>query len=82
MSSKLTTPQEMLDMQDNYDRVELLLNEIGAREANLLRLRYGIGGRQPKTLEELGRIMGISRERVRQIENKAMKSARKVAAQV
>ncbi len=82
LSSELATPQDMLDMQDQYDRVELLFTRIGEREANLLRLRYGIGGRQPKTLEELGRIMGISRERVRQIENKAMKSARKVAAQV
>ena len=82
LSSELATPQDMLDMQDQYDRVELLFTRIGEREANLLRLRYGIDGRKPKTLEELGRIMGISRERVRQIENKAMKSARKVAAQV
>ncbi len=57
-----------------------LLNELLAhlkgREADILRLRYGMDDGRPKTLKEIGKTMNISRERVRQIEKKAMRKLR------
>jgi RNA polymerase primary sigma factor len=46
------------------------------REMMILKLRYGIGGKTPMTLEDIGNYMGITRERVRQIQNKAIEKMR------
>ena len=43
------------------------------RERDVILLRYGLCGREPKTLEEIGRVLGLTRERVRQIELQALK---------
>ena len=82
IASELETPQANLDAMGERDRLEQLLSEIGEREAQVLRLRYGIGQDQGQSLEKIGQSMGVSKERVRQIESKAMKSVRKVAAKV
>ncbi len=49
------------------------LNALGERERAVIVLRYGLGGREPKTLEEIGRVLGFTRERVRQIELQSLK---------
>jgi RNA polymerase primary sigma factor len=49
------------------------LNALSQRERAVIVLRYGLGGREPKTLEEIGRHLGFTRERVRQIELQALK---------
>ena len=49
---------------------------LGEREAEVVRLRFGIDGGQPMTLEDIGARFGITRERVRQIEQKAMRKLR------
>lgn len=49
--------------------VERALDALPARERKIIELRYGLHGHQPRTLEEVGRAFGITRERVRQIEN-------------
>ncbi|MFZ2913384.1 MAG: sigma-70 family RNA polymerase sigma factor, partial [Rectinemataceae bacterium] len=62
--------------------LEQILLELSEREMTIIRLRYGLGGETPKTLEETGRLLGITRERVRQIQEKAilkMKSRREIA---
>jgi RNA polymerase primary sigma factor len=46
------------------------------REAEIIKLRFGIGTGYPRTLEELGRIFNVTRERVRQIEAKAIRKLR------
>ena len=46
---------------------------LSEREEEIIRLRFGIGREMPYTLEEIGRVMGLSRERVRQIEATALK---------
>ncbi len=59
-------------------REELLkaLESLSERERKVLSLRYGLEDDQPRTLEETGRILGISRERVRQIQNEALEKLR------
>ncbi|MCU1659089.1 MAG: polymerase sigma factor, partial [Pseudonocardiales bacterium] len=53
-----------------------VLNTLEAREAAVVRMRYGIDGGQPKTLDEIGRAFKLSRERIRQIERETMAKLR------
>ncbi len=55
------------------DRIEVLLKTLTYREREIIRLRYGLGDGYTYTLEEVGRIFKVTRERVRQIEAKAVK---------
>ncbi len=48
------------------------LAQLPDREREIVRLRYGLGGEEPKSLEEIGRRLGLTRERVRQIEGQAL----------
>jgi len=56
--------------------VERALSTLSEREAQIIRLRFGIGTGYPRTLEELGKIFNVTRERVRQIEAKAIRKLR------
>lgn len=58
------------------DCINKSLNDLSPREAQVLRLRYGIGTNQDHTLEEVGRMLGLTRERVRQIESAAIRRLR------
>jgi RNA polymerase primary sigma factor len=55
------------------EEVQAALNALSDREAEIIRLRFGIGGNESQTLEEVGKKFGITRERVRQIEAAALK---------
>ncbi|MGK7313214.1 MAG: sigma-70 family RNA polymerase sigma factor [Candidatus Longimicrobiales bacterium M2_2A_002] len=54
------------------DTVEEALGTLKEREAKILRLYFGLDGQEPMTLEEIGSILGVTRERVRQIKEKAL----------
>ena len=59
--------------------VEAILGGLTEREAEVLRMRFGIGGRSPSTLEVIGRRLLLTRERVRQIESDALEKLRGAA---
>lgn len=59
--------------------VDDLLHVLPTREALIVRLRHGIGVSEPYTLEEIGRVLGITRERTRQLETRAMERLREQA---
>ncbi|MBM4032800.1 MAG: RNA polymerase sigma factor RpoD/SigA [Planctomycetes bacterium] len=70
-----TTPrpdQKFFD-EDERARIRELLDLISEREAQVLRMRYGIEDRTPMTLEDIGARLGLTRERIRQIENEALR---------
>jgi len=58
------------------ERVEEVLSTLSPREARILRLRFGLGQDRAYTLEEVGRKFGLTRERIRQIEGKALRQLR------
>jgi RNA polymerase primary sigma factor len=60
--------EELVELRDRSDRLRSALENMPARERRILELRYGLGGEVPRTLEEVGRIFGLTRERIRQIE--------------
>jgi RNA polymerase primary sigma factor len=58
------------------DQLQSVLATLSEREAGIVRLRFGLADGQPRTLDEIGRIYGITRERIRQIETKTMAKLR------
>lgn len=54
-----------------------MVDQLKGRQAEIIRLRFGLAGDKPKTLEEVGEIFGITRERVRQLQNTALSKIRK-----
>jgi RNA polymerase primary sigma factor len=69
--------QNVIDTEELRQLVDLLDN-IDEREAKILKLRYGLDGEDPMTLKEIGQRIGLTRERVRQIEHEALKRLREV----
>jgi len=66
-------PDEMLSEMYEIESIREMLNVLDEREAKVLRLRYGLDDREPRTLKDIGEMLGVSRERVRQIENEALR---------
>ncbi|NDZ77289.1 RNA polymerase sigma factor [Streptomyces sp. SID10853] len=56
--------------------LEAVLSTLGERERKVVQLRYGLADGRPRTLEEIGRIFGVTRERIRQIESKTLNKLR------
>lgn len=72
----ILTPYQSLVKEANCQIVENVLSTLSAKEANILRMRFGIGSDRAMTLEEVGQHYGVTRERIRQVENKAIRKLR------
>jgi RNA polymerase primary sigma factor len=75
------SPEEAALRKDLANEVERTLAPLGDREKEVLRLRYGLGTDREYTLEEIGRRLAITRERVRQIEARALAKLRRARGQ-
>jgi len=69
-----TEPFESVFTNSLRDILDRVLDQLSSRERRILELRFGLGKEAPLTLEEIGSRMGITRERVRQIQNKAIET--------
>lgn len=69
-------PMNNLIKEANHEIVETVLSTLTPREADILRMRFGINADRPMTLEEVGQHYGVTRERIRQVENKAIRKLR------
>lgn len=65
-------PEDEMLETDNLTHVYKMLETMDPREATILRMRFGLDDSEPKTLKEIGESLGLTRERVRQIENEAL----------
>lgn len=73
------SPENLISILKLHDELQQALHEIGDRERIILELRHGLTGQAPMTLEEVGKRLKLSRERIRQIEERALLRLRRVA---
>jgi len=73
------TPDEETFGHALTESIEKVLGSLKEREAKILRLYFGLDGKEPMTLEEIGTLLGITRERVRQIKEKALSRLRHIS---
>jgi RNA polymerase primary sigma factor len=71
-------PYENLEDKTVNGMLEEMVTKLDSREATILRFRFGLDGGNEKTLEEVGEKFGVTRERVRQIQNIALRKLRKM----
>jgi len=71
------TPFELFRDKNMRDELSELLDVLGDRERKIIFERYGLDGDKPKTLEEIGKKLGVTRERIRQLQNIALVKLRK-----
>jgi RNA polymerase primary sigma factor len=72
-------PDEAAEVALRREALRSILDELSPRERAVLELRYGLDGKQPRTLDEVGRTFNVTRERIRQIEHQSLKKLRTLA---
>ncbi len=73
-----TSPETNIQNKLEEKDIINLLDNLSDREKSILKHRYGIDDKEPKTLEQIGHVLGFSKERIRQLENIAIQKLRKV----
>ena len=76
--TETSPPDRLLETEQVRRGVHACLGHLPAREAFILRLRYGLEACEPQSLQEIGDVLGISRERVRQLEQQAFATLRQL----
>ncbi len=77
---RVKTPEEEVIEAFEKDRIEGLLAEIGDREADVIRKRFGLNMGDPMTLKDIGKELNLSRERIRQIEGDALRKLHNIVS--
>jgi len=75
------SPSEQLENLDNYEMILERLNRLNDNERTIMGLRFGLDDQEPQTLDTIGQSFGVTRERIRQIEVKALDKLRQHAEQ-
>ena len=73
-------PDEALFDSYDLEKLSKVLDRIDEREAKILKMRYGLGNTEPMTLKDIGKRVNLTRERVRQIENEALRKLQSIFA--
>jgi RNA polymerase primary sigma factor len=73
------TPDELTAQRSRANEIARALAHLDPRMRRVLALRFGLDGELPQTLEEIGAGLGLTRERVRQVESRALRELRTVA---
>lgn len=73
----MVTPENEATQNDLKLQIEKVLATLKPKEQEVIVMRYGLRGGEPKTLEEIGEVFGVTRERIRQIESKALAKLRR-----
>ncbi|MEM8674573.1 MAG: RNA polymerase sigma factor SigC [Cyanobacteria bacterium P01_G01_bin.67] len=76
LETESASPEETLMRESLQKDLHYLLSELTSREREVIQMRFGFGGEKPFSLAEIGRCLELSRERVRQIEAKALQKLR------
>ncbi len=76
LETESASPEETLMRESLQKDLQFLLGELTTREREVIQMRFGFGGEKPFSLAEIGRCLELSRERVRQIEAKALQKLR------
>jgi RNA polymerase nonessential primary-like sigma factor len=76
LETESASPEETLVRESLQKDLQYLLSELTSREREVIQMRFGFGGEKPFSLAEIGRCLELSRERVRQIEAKALQKLR------
>jgi RNA polymerase primary sigma factor len=73
---KALAPSDVASLQDRRLQIEAVLAELPMREREVIRMRFGLNDERARTLEEVGKEFDVTRERIRQIEAKALRKLR------
>ena len=73
------SPTQFTDNEALKDEMDEALKRLDPREEQVIRMRFGLDGQNPQTLEEVGKEFNVTRERIRQIEAKALRKLRRFA---
>jgi RNA polymerase primary sigma factor len=78
IDDSIESPDERVSQENLTSELEKILQTLRPRERDVLKLRFGLSDGNKRTLEEIGQLFGVSRERVRQIETRAINKLRKL----
>mmetsp|Transcript_5541 Transcript_5541/g.5722 ORF Transcript_5541/g.5722 Transcript_5541/m.5722 type:complete len:386 (+) Transcript_5541:40-1197(+) len=79
LMSEITLPTEINEKKTLRSELRTALNVLSEREAQIVEMRFGLSQQDPMTLEEIGKAFGVTRERIRQIESRALAKLRNPA---